>query len=384
MHRFVHQLYWLQSKPLSVSQLVQEGFNWVDCAAGWGEPNANWDGWEHTSFQEYCDLLPVSAEQWLPDVSPAFFPTPMYQDGWAHPAPTSFFTKTRHLTLEKSGLISWYRDVFLEFDVGISAELEQALFEPHLLVRLGYSLAKKVAQTHSVTSIAFQAALSAVGTGCRGIDLWICNHCFRRSRGELRICDLHSQAKVVLDLADTERNLQFQRARATRKAARKIDPKAIPTRKFNGYWELELYEFELQVGGILWQLTGAAHHDWLDQVLGALSSAPLIYSRLSASFISEQNHLQIEQLQQAVGSREWLVSRWPTLIPLAETWLLAEKNAMPGPITPGLTERNRQRVEIAHDLLAKNVTHSQIAEQIGITRSHLSQLLRRAAGKPLM
>jgi hypothetical protein len=384
MHKIGHQLYWLPARLLNVRQLVQEGFNWIDCAAGWGEPNANWNGAECSSFHSYCQLLPVGVNQWFPKATADYFPTPMYQDGWVQSAPESFFTQINNLTFDKSGLAAWYRQVFSEFKVGTSSDLQQALFEPHLLMRLGFQLARSAAEKQGVTSLAFQAAMSAVGVGCRGIDIWVCDHCYRRSRGELRICDLHSQAKIVLDLAGAERVAQISRSRATRKAAQAMDPKAIPKRKFNGYWELELCEFEMQVGGILWQLTGAAHQDWLDQVLQALSSAPLVGSRLTESFTSEPNHLQIEQLQRAVGSREWLVSRWPTLIPLAETWLLAEKSAAPGSIAPGLTERNRQRVVVANSLLAANFTHSQIAEQLQISRSHLSQLLRRAARKPAM
>lgn len=372
-----HELYWLSSNLHSVTQLIQEGFNWIDCAAGWGEPNANWDGRDCTSFKNYCDLLPVSAEQWLPQVSSEFFPTPMSQDGWGHPAPKSFFTQTSQFALNRTELSDWYRDTFLKFDPDVHRELQTALFEPHLLVRLGYHLARKAALQLGVTSLPFQAAMTAVGSGCRGIDLWICNHCFRRSRGELRICDLHSQAKVVLDISKTERSLQFQKARTARKAAIKIDAKDLPKRQFNGYWDLELYEFELQVGGILWPLTGTSHRDWLEHVHRALLSAPLVKSRLPQSFESAPNHEQIEQLQRAVGSREWLVSRWPTLIPVAETWLQAEKKVAPGAITPGLTEENRKRVAVAQELLANNVRHSQIADQLGISRSHLSHLLRR-------
>jgi len=267
--------------------------------------------------------------------------------------------------------------VFLKFDVSLSAELKQALFEPHLLVRLGYHLARRVALTEGVKRIAFQAAMSAVGAGCSGTELWTCNHCFRRSRGELRLCDLHSQSKIVLDLAGMDRNLQYQRTRAAQKVEKTIDASAIPERKFNGYWDLELYELELQVGGILWPLTGVAHRSWLKQVLEALTLAPLVKSKLADSFESASNHEQIEQLQKAVNSREWLVSRWPRLIPLAETWLQAEKSALPGSPSPGLTQDNLKRVELARELLAKNISHSQIADQLGISRSYLSHLLRR-------
>lgn len=381
MHKSAHQLYWLPSNFISIKKLVQEGFNWIDCAAGWGVPNAEWDGRECSSFQEYCLLLPVSADQWLPKASPEYFPTPMYQDGWGHPAPAPFFTKIRQLTPDTHELVNWYRKVFLEFDVSISAELEQALFEPHLLVRLGYRLAKKVAQTQGVTSIAFQAAMSAVGAGCRGIDLWVCNHCFRRSRGELRRCDLHSQAKIVLDIAGTDRNPQYQRTRTAQKVLKTLESKAIPERQFNGYWELELYEFEQQVGGILWQLTEAPHYEWLTCVMRALSSAPLISKKITKSFITAPYHEQIEQLQKAVGSREWLATRWPKVIPLAEIWIQAEMKIAPGRNPRGLNEQNQKRFAIAQELLVKNVSHSEIAEQLGISRPHLSKILRRGAEK---
>lgn len=378
MHYSQHQLYWLPAQPLSISQLVQEGFNWVDCAAGWGEPNRSFFGWECTSFKEYCNLLPVSADQWLPVASPEHFPTPMYQDFWDHPAPANFFTNVNDLELDRTGLADWYRTIFLEFDSDVCTELRDALFESHLLVRLGYKVARKAAQKLGVTSVPFQAAMSAVGAGCSGIELWVCSHCFRRSRGELRLCDLHSQAKVVLDLADTDRNIQYQRTRTARKVLRTL--KTIQKRQFNGYWGLDLYEFELQVGGILWPLTGAAHNDWLASVLQALSQAPLVREKLTKStFRTEPYHEQLEQLQKAVGSREWLAARWPEVIPLAEKWLQAEKKIAPGATEPGLNEHNLKRFAVAQELLAKNVRHSQIAEQLGISRSHLSQLLRRGA-----
>jgi hypothetical protein len=363
---------------------VQEGFNSIDCAAGWGEPNCNWEGWECSSFDSYCELLPVRVDHWLPEVTPDFFPIPMCQDGWGRRAAEEFFMHTSKLAFHPVGLSTWYRQLFSAFEVSVGTELQDALFQPHLLIRLGYRLAQKAAQKHGVNSLMFQGALSAVGVGCRGLVPWVCTHCFRRPRGQLDLCDLHSQSKLVLDLADTERSFQFQRARATRKAARGIDPNTLPKRQFNGYWERDHYEFELQVGGILWSLTGDTHRDWLDHVMRALATAPLVSSRLSESFIEEQYHVQIAQLQQAVGSCEWLASRWPILIPLAETWLSAEMKAAPGATTQGLGEINRRRVALAQELLSKNVKHSQIAEQLGITRSHLSHLLRRAECKPLM
>lgn len=372
-----HEFFWLSRQRFRVSQLIQEGFNRIDCAAGWGEPNTHWFGSEFTSFEEYAQLLPVSLDQWLPVSFPDLFPTPMYQDDWDRPAPEAFFTQVSELELDPAGLSDWFHKDFPELDFSVLAELQTALYAPHILIRLGYRLAHMAAQRHGVSSLAFQAAFCSIGVGCRGIETWTCEHCYRRTRGDLHYCDHHSQAKLILDITATDRSLQVQKSRSARKAAKIFATKDIPARRFSGYWDIELYEFELQVGGILWPLTGVMHQDWLNHVLKALSSAPLVKNSLSESFESAPNHIQIEQLQQAVGSREWVVSRWPALILLAETWLAAEKEASPSPVTPGLTVGNRTRVALAQSLLEKHFSHSQIADQLGISRSHLSHLLRR-------
>ena len=256
-------------------------------------------------------------------------------------------------------------------------DLDEAMYTPHLLIRLGYRIARSIATTDGVESEAFQAALCAVGVGAMGIDLWTCKSCFRRTRGDLHACDLHSQAKVVLSISNVEKAHQVQRARNARLVVKQFEKSLPMERGFLGFFELELYEFELRVGSILWPLVGGVHQEWLAHVLRALANAPAVMARLPSDFEAIPHHTQMQALQDAVGSREWIVSRWPELIGVAETWLQAEMHVAADFKREGMSPLSRSRFGTANDLLAQGCSRSEIAARLGISRSHLSHLLRR-------
>lgn len=380
MTALAHALYWITTHPSrSVGSYIQQGYTMLDVAAGWGEPNTHWRGPECTSISVYRELLPTGIDLWSPGSTSLSFPVPMYQDGWLRPVPSSFLTRVEGVLMNRRTLAIWLTKV-LGGRAGIPApDLEAAMHHPHLLIRLGYRVAKDVAANDcaGVENEVFQAAMCAVGVGARGIDLWTCKNCFRRARGELHLCDLHSQSKVVLRISDVDKVPQVQRARTARLVARQFETVAPTRQGLLGFFETELYEIELRIGSILWPLTGDVHLDWLMHVLRALSKAPAVLSRLPADFEAIPPHAQMQALQEAVGSREWIVTRWPALIGLAETWLQTEAHVAEGSKRQGMNQLNQSRFAIASDLLAQGLSRSEVAVRLGISRSHLSHLLRR-------
>lgn len=373
-----HALYWIPPQPSkSLRSYVQHGYTMLDVAASWGEPNTHWLGPECTPIYVYHELLPTNIELWWPNSSRLSYPVPMYQDGWLRPVPSNFLTKVEGVFMDRGTLAIWLAKALGgRVDIQVQ-DLDEAMYTPHLLIRLGYRIARSIATTDGVESEAFQAALCAVGVGAMGIDLWTCKSCFRRTRGDLHACDLHSQAKVVLSISNVEKAHQVQRARNARLVVKQFEKSLPMERGFLGFFELELYEFELRVGSILWPLVGGVHQEWLAHVLRALANAPAVMARLPSDFEAIPHHTQMQALQDAVGSREWIVSRWPELIGVAETWLQAEMHVAADFKREGMSPLSRSRFGTANDLLAQGCSRSEIAARLGISRSHLSHLLRR-------
>jgi len=374
MPSLAHTLYWLPSNQThNLEFYLQQGYTAIDTAAAWGEPNRHWVGFENSGIQLYHQLLPVEPNLWLTEETRNSFPVPTIQDGWLRPTPLCFKTSVRGLKLRRENLVKWIIESINSGYFGIDEkEVIAALYQPHLLIRLGYNISKLAAQRNGVSSLEFQAAICAAGIGFSGVDLWICRHCYRRCRGELHHCDKHSQSKLVLDLSGAEKSQQYQRARASQRAMKnpkgRISLQKIPESEF----DIELYEFELKTGSILWSLHGDIRTSWINQISQALNEAPIIKSKLPNSFFSLSHHSQLDALQNAVASREWVISRWPKLILIAEAWLGEEKGK-----PPGLSELNRSRLDTAKRLFSEAWSHNMIAAELGISKSHLSHLLRR-------
>lgn len=374
---FAHKLYWIKKfKILRVSEYIQHGYSVIDCAAAWGEPNTHLIGEEFTTEEVYRHLLPTALEDWLPE-GDGTFPIPFYQDGWRRPVPDTFITAIEDCKLSPPSLAQWLSDILGQHHQSVRDEIEEAMYEPHLLLRCGYRLAQLFATQFGVKSHLFQAAMAAAGMGSLGLHSYTCDSCFRRTRASLRFCDMHSQSKLVQSIATVDQNRQVQQARTGRTVAKRFVNAGREHDVYSGFFDDDLYEFELRVGSILWPLAGWAHQDWLKQVATELSNAPIVSSRLPSTFELDLPHVQLNLLQFAVGSREWVVSRWPKLIRVAEAWLTLEKVVAPGPKAADLSQLNRSRMIVIKRLLDAGYRRGKIAVELNISKSHLSQLIRR-------
>ena len=128
---------------------------------------------------------------------------------------------------------------------------------------------------------------------------------------------------------------------------------------------------------MLWPLHGKQHRDWNQLVAEALHNAPLISQLLPQNFLSLSNDNQLKLLRVGLDENEWVIDQWPIKIQLAQQWLETERIVAPGPKSKGFSDLNTERIKQAYALRGQGFKPSEIAKQLGITRSHLSQLWRR-------
>ena len=349
---------------------------------GWGDPNHDWQGAQCSSLATYLKKIPLPLQDWLADWETAAFPIPSYQDGWMRILPTQLqIVDFQSLNLRPVELGSWLVGRLQPF---ASVEfINLSLIEPHLLLRLAYKLLPSISNQEGSHSQGVYAALAAFGIAVLGINMFFCKLCFRRVTGNMSCCDLHSQAKFILRRGNISSSHQAVHARLARNVVRKTLVDFRPSR-FQPYGnDIELCEFELTIGSILWQLEGFLRDGWLEKIKFALNQAPLVRCRLPIDFETLMHHEQLEALQCAIDSREWLLHRWPALILIWQSWLEAEAKISPGKNPKGLIQRNLVRHNFALEKLQHGWTHSSISDALGISRSHLSHLLRRGrSGHP--
>lgn len=135
-------------------------------------------------------------------------------------------------------------------------------------------------------------------------------------------------------------------------------------------------EFQTWIGGVLWPLTGSALAEWRSEISRALADAKLTASSLPAAILSLPYFEVLDELQAAVGTREWDARKWPDLIRQAEAWLSAEHE-----IQQTRRQSDRQRrlglVNIARAQKLAGRTQTQIADGLEISAGYLSKILSR-------
>jgi hypothetical protein len=132
------------------------------------------------------------------------------------------------------------------------------------------------------------------------------------------------------------------------------------------------------IGGILWGLF-SGEGDSLQQVRDFLLSGqfPHVAKLLPENFIQLNDVRLCACLRQHIDPCEWDVGNWFYRLLAAEEWLAAAAKLTPGRAHMQVSDLNQNRYTQAKNLLRQGFTKKAIAQELGISQSHLSQLLKR-------
>jgi hypothetical protein len=364
------KLRWLDaSHKFNAAGLINKGYETVDRAAGLGTclPTTHNRGGNGQSFKAYGALLPISVREWFDSAAE---PNDFGGRAWEFcPVFRAPDLPSEKMTPVK--IIAWIETVLNLGELKPSGT--QQLFEnPAKLVKLGYRLAKMAGRFHGRNSVQFIAALCLVGLGTLGLESdQRCERCFRRATPGLTRCRIHSQSKLVADVASNSRSTKIQMSRVASQTLKELNWINSPIHKLQN-----INTQYRAAAGILWNFTRADEVFWKIHLCETLSVAPLVCKLLPPDFLSLHYGEQLSHLRSAIDENEWITAAWFIKILAAECWLTVEQLYRPG--HAGRSELNVHRVFQANEWLASGVRHSEIAGQLGISKSHLSQLLRRS------
>ncbi len=369
-HRILpnRRLGWLPESATEDScWLALAGFDVINMAAIYGA--GSFDRWPKFDRDRYASLLPVPLNLWAPR-----FETegPQDYDCGPHTTPPSLSTDALHFPLTRA---EWLGHLTAA-SRGVCAELDETAYkEPQALLRAGFRLAKISGAQQGVDSPDFALGLALVALGNFGMqDRDECEICFRLAIPGLGRCGAHSQSKHRPDGDQSPQQNVAVATRTARKAARILDwPKTRPISLSARYYE------EWTNAAVLWPGSYPAPTHVLEGIRDALHASPSAQAILPSDLLQVGFATQLEVLRSSIDPLEWLPSMWPTKILLFETWLNAQKKIAPGGPPSGLRKENMERLQLALNLLASGRSKSAIAEELGISRSHLSQLMRRGA-----
>ena len=360
-----------------VQLFIFKGYEAIDYAAAYGSGATTGYGPNYFDFDLYQRLIPAPVVLWQPDVAKTRSAPPHYTEhisGWA----PGFTDVVDHSALPRellkpSEIMEWLLDEMQR--IKLRPHRYDLLFiDPSRLIQLGYQLSRLAGREFPINSTPFAAALCMIGLGSAYFFRRekICPNCFRIANPELGRCNLHSQSKYVR--ADSRsRALNSQAARTGRRVKSIIKwPENIP----NGPLP-DISPLESRTAGMLWPLRGQQHIEWNQLISEALKDAPLVCKLLPQNFLVLSNKKQLELLRTVLDENEWQIGRWPLKIVAAQKWFEYEQIVAPGPKNSGFSEVNAERLMKACALRDLGWKPKEIAKQLGISDSHLSQLWRR-------
>jgi hypothetical protein len=364
------KLRWLNaSQKYHLASLIYKGYETVDRAAGLGTclPTTHYVRDNGQSFKAYAALLPISVREWFDSAAE---PNDFGGRAWEF-CPVFHAPDLPSEKMTPLKIIAWIETVLSLGELKPSGTRQ--LFEnPAQLVKLGYRMAKMAGRFHGRKSVQFSAALCLVGLGTLGLECdQRCELCFRRATPGLTRCRFHSQSKIVADSAPNSRSIKVQLCRAGNRTLHELNWAESPIHRLQN-----VNSQYRAAAGILWSFTSADEVFWKIHLCETLSAAPLVCNLLPPDFLSLHYREQLNHLRSAIDENEWITAAWFIKILAAECWLTVEQLYRPG--HAGRSELNVHRVSQANEWLASGVRHSEIAGQLGISKSHLSQLLRRS------
>lgn len=361
---------WLPEHSTVDSQwLALAGYDAIDLAAAYG--TGAYYRWPVFDRQRYASVLPAPLQLWAPKFEQE---GPQGYEGGRHTTPPKLCTEAMNFPLTR---VSWLQRLD---EAGSTSRLDSpidrnAFANPHLLLREGFRLAKISGHRHGVESPEFALGLALVALGNVGIlHRRECSICFRLAVPGLRRCGAHSQSKLLPGGHQSQQQSSAAASRSARRAAEQLDwPHSRPFSMSVGYYE------EWTTAAVLWPDLIMAPPHVVDGIRESLRASPSAQTVLPTEFERIEFAAQLEALRSCIDPLEWFPSIWPAKIRVFDAWLSVQRVIAPGAPPGGLRKENASRLQLAVNLLVNGKSKAEIADDLGISRSHLSQLFRRGA-----
>lgn len=236
---------------------------------------------------------------------------------------------------------------------------------PEKLVMKGYALIRWARLRHVLNLHWLAVCLAMIGLGSRFLfNGRRCSVCFRWAEPGLDRCRYHSQSKLNLEESARSRAARSHAARVARRVLNQLNVQSATTG--SGIF---------CVAGILWPAQSDRAWDTREALPGAIAQAPTVSSQLPADFNVLPYRQQLRLLRAAVDPNDWAATFWDRKVDVAQRWMSSEAAVAPGRAGP--SELNQKRLAVAFKLLASGLSHSETAERLAVSRSHLSKLLGR-------
>lgn len=361
---------WLPEDSSVDSQwLALAGYDAIDLAAAYG--TGAYHRWPIFDRERYASVLPAPLQLWAPKFEQE---GPQGYEGGRHTTAPKLCTEAVNFPLTRIGWLKHLEEARLIFRLDSSID-RNAMASPHLLLREGFRLAKFSGRRLGVESPEFALGLALVALGNFGIlHRRECSICFRLAVPGLRRCGAHSQSKLLPERYQCEQQNSAAASRSARRAAEQLDwPHARPISMSAGFYE------EWTTAAVLWPDLIMAPLHVVEGIRVSLRASPSTQAILPADFDRIGFAAQLEALRSCIDPLEWLPSIWPTKIRVFDAWLNVQQVIAPGAPPSGLRKENASRLQLAVNLLANGKSKTEIADHLGISRSHLSQLFRRGA-----
>lgn len=246
--------------------------------------------------------------------------------------------------------------------------------EPARLVQLGTKLLRQFDDVWEDNGT-LGACLAMVGAGALSILYSpLCDLCrYRRAPLITRRCGSCGRSKRLFDECPSGPAARASRARALRAVVRTPNAGNSEPEDVEGH-------FIRSMACILYGLPddSPSHKTWAAAVGASLGKSPRVETVLPANFSELPFREQLSSLQSAVDRNEWDPAAFAEKIVMANAWLEAAAELQSRRRGPGPTDSTLQRAASAEVLLKEGKTKSEVAKALGISRSHLAHLLRRA------
>lgn len=365
-------LYWLSREYHDVMRFCRIGYMALQIAVN--HVSGNW-GKGPTDTSAYNHLVPhsdypgpnengelptgsfvLAVGLGIPDLEPTVVPVP---------------------AMRRHDLVNWWGALVRPDQITKDAFMV-GMGEPEFLISLGYLMLRGPFFCAAECSREFGACLSMVGAGTVAlITSRPCNLCkFRRAVYASDRCALCSMSKsvVTLDQFDQQAAVTRKRKRILQAGNSSLGELVVPHSQ-------EPAERALALMLASMHRSTPEYRAWAKAVRTSLSLSPGVSHQLPKNFLGLRQQAQLKELRRVIDPLEYDYAAWPEKILAAQRWMEAEAIVAARRKVAGPTQSTIEKGRRARSLLSSGLSRAEIAEQIGLSLSHLSHILRRTDGQ---